>query len=163
MKHIGSVPRLIFALSLASLRAGAQDVSWPTNGWTPSTPAAEGLSAEPLQRLDRRIRNGDFGYIDRVVVVRHGRLVVNGRYDNDYREISRGRTGPIGCGFGCSDPNCCKIVCQLQGFFQCCVGAFGGWIQACASNAIMEGCAAGPGGLRRAARAGAGEELRADR
>jgi len=102
-KRVSTICLIFFALAFSALKASTQDVPWPTNGWTLSTPGAEGLSAEPLQVLDRRVRDGDFGYIDRVVVVRHGRLVVNERYDNDYREISRGRTSQIGCGFDCGD------------------------------------------------------------
>jgi CubicO group peptidase (beta-lactamase class C family) len=63
-----------------------------------------GLPAAALDELDERIRNGDFGYVDRLVVVRHGQVVVDGRYDNDYREISRGARSEIGCGNGCPDP-----------------------------------------------------------
>ena len=102
-KRVSTICLIFFALAFSALKASAQDVPWPTNGWTLSTPVDEGLSADPLHELDRRVRDGDFGYIDRVVVVRHGRLVVNERYDNDYREISRGRTSQIGCGFDCAD------------------------------------------------------------
>ena len=90
---------------IVSPAAAAQEAPWPTHGWAVSSPSAEGLSEESLRELDRRIRDGGFGYVDRVVVVRHGRLVVNERYDQDYRRISRGRTSQIGCGFGCSDPS----------------------------------------------------------
>ncbi len=102
-KRLSTTCLIFFTLAFSALKASAQDVPWPTNGWTLSTPVDEGLSADPLHELDRRVRDGDFGYIDRVVVVRHGRLVVNERYDNDYREISRGRTSQIGCGFDCAD------------------------------------------------------------
>ena len=80
-------------------------VPWPTREWEISTPEAEGLSGSALDALDRRIRVGEFGYIDRVVVTRHGRLVFDGRYDHDYREISRGSRSQIGCGYGCEDPS----------------------------------------------------------
>jgi CubicO group peptidase (beta-lactamase class C family) len=71
--------------------AGAQDAPWPTSGWSTSTPAAEGLDPAPFAELRREIADGGYGYIDRLVVVRNGFLVVNERYDNDYREISRDR------------------------------------------------------------------------
>jgi CubicO group peptidase (beta-lactamase class C family) len=86
--------------------ARAQDVPWPTNGWTISTPEKQGLDAGPLVELDRSIREGTYGYIDRMVVVRSGHLVMNERYDNDYRGISRGFTGALGCGHeSCDDPD----------------------------------------------------------
>ncbi|NNF13793.1 MAG: serine hydrolase [Gemmatimonadetes bacterium] len=69
-----------------------------------STPAAEGLDETALIELDGRIQAGDYGYVDRVVVVRHGRLVFDRRYEQDYRSISRGQHSQIGCGYGCEDP-----------------------------------------------------------
>lgn len=96
---------LVLGLACGGTHVLGQDPPWPTNGWASSNPTAEGLSERALGDLDRRIRNGDFGYIDRLVVTRHGRLVLNERYDNDYREISRGRRSQIGCGFGCVDPS----------------------------------------------------------
>lgn len=89
---------------LATTPATAQVPSWPTDGWPESTPSAEGLSTSALAELDRQIRDGEFGYVDRLVVVRNGRLVFNGRYENDYETISRGRRSEIGCGFGCTEP-----------------------------------------------------------
>ncbi|MDH3732034.1 MAG: beta-lactamase family protein [Gemmatimonadota bacterium] len=85
--------------------AFGQEAPWPTGGWVAANPAAHGLDAAPLEGLDARIRAGDFGYIDRLVVVRDGFLVVDERYAVDYEEVSRGRTSAIGCGFGCSDPS----------------------------------------------------------
>lgn len=95
---------LLLGLINADDPALGQDAPWPTDGWGLSSPAAEGLAAPALADLDRRIRDGEFGYVDRLVVTRHGRLVFNERYDNDYREISRDRISQIGCGFGCSVP-----------------------------------------------------------
>lgn len=85
--------------------AATQQAPWPTSGWMTSTPREQGLDPEPLEALDGRIRAGDFGYIDRVVVIRNGVRVLNERYANDYEEISRGRVSQIGCGFGCADPS----------------------------------------------------------
>ena len=64
-----------------------------------ATQAPDGLSA-----LDRDIRAGAYGNVDALYVIRDGRVIADHRYARDYREISRGRTGPIGCGFGCTDP-----------------------------------------------------------
>jgi hypothetical protein len=76
----------------------AAQTQWPTSGWTTATFAAQRLNGAPLTELDTRIRSGAFGYIDRMVVVKNGYLVLSERYTNDYTSISRGRTSPIGCG-----------------------------------------------------------------
>ena len=78
---------------------------WPTSGWTKATPQSQGLSADRFAALDREIREGIYGNVDRVVVAKAGRLVVDARYPRDYAAISRGRVGPIGCGEGCDDPS----------------------------------------------------------
>jgi CubicO group peptidase (beta-lactamase class C family) len=81
-----------------------QPTLWPTPDWTRAAPDAVGLSAERIASIDRGIRDGRFGHVDRLVVIRNGRLAVDDRYARDYRTISRGRLGPIGCGEGCTDP-----------------------------------------------------------
>jgi len=87
------------SLALAPIcQASAQTVPWPTRGWTSSTFRDRGLDAEPFLELDRDIEAGVYGYVDRLVVVKDGFLVMNERYENDYREISRGLKNDLGCG-----------------------------------------------------------------
>ena len=78
--------------------------SWPTKGWTTATPESQGLNAAAFAELDRAIGADTYGNIDWLVVTRGGALVVDKRYRRDYGAISRGKTGPIGCGDGCTDP-----------------------------------------------------------
>src|SRR5262245_30349590 len=87
-------PRAVLcALLLCAGSAAAQDNAWPR-----STPEAQGLASAPLTALITRIRSGEFGNIDRLVVVRNGALVLSERFANDYQAISRGKKTPIGCG-----------------------------------------------------------------
>src|SRR5262245_46906366 len=53
------------------------------DGWTTSTPAAEGLSADKIQSVFDSIRNGVFPGVDSMVVVRNQKLVAEG-YFNGY-------------------------------------------------------------------------------
>jgi len=90
----------LVALTGASASARAQQAApWPTDRWATSTPEAQGLDGRPLASLDSAIDAGVFGNVDRLVVVRNGFLVASRRYRRDYREISRGQTGPLGCGW----------------------------------------------------------------
>jgi hypothetical protein len=56
-----------------------------------------------FEAIDRDARAGVYGNIDALVVMRGDRTLMDARYPRDYRGISRGRTGPIGCGEGCTD------------------------------------------------------------
>jgi CubicO group peptidase (beta-lactamase class C family) len=89
----------------ASTLAQPATTLWPTSRWTPASLASQGLLPDPILDFDSKIRAGAFGNIDHLLVVKNGRLVFNERYERDYREISRGRMGPIGCGEGCTDPD----------------------------------------------------------
>jgi CubicO group peptidase (beta-lactamase class C family) len=72
--------------------------TWPTDGWQTSSFTAQRLDSMPLLVLEDSIRAGTFGNVDRMVVVRNGFLVLSARFPRDYREISRGVRGPLGCG-----------------------------------------------------------------
>lgn len=103
------MPRwLVLALAVLFLpgvrSAFAQDAPWPTLQWPTSSLDAQGLDPGPFAALDAGIRHGEYGNVDRMVVIRNGYLVVNERYERDYREISRGHIGPLGCGWeSCED------------------------------------------------------------
>ena len=81
----------------------------PANGWAASSIEAEGLDAAPLHDLVSRVQSGTFGNTDRLVVIRNGKLVLDERFSRDYREISRGKQSPIGCGI-----DACKDSAQLN-------------------------------------------------
>ncbi len=65
--------------------------SWPEDVWPRSTPLAEDVDGDALAALDREIRAGEFGLIDSLLVVRHGRAVFDATYSNDYARLSAGR------------------------------------------------------------------------
>ena len=84
---------LAIALAGTSFSSFAQSPrAWP-----------QGISASQFAELDREVESGVYGNIDRILVVRGGHLVVDERYSRDYRAISRGHHGPLGCGEGCTD------------------------------------------------------------
>lgn len=95
---------VLFGLTITGPAVAQETAKWPTDGWSSSTPEAEGLDGSPFVTLDETIRDGVYGNVDRLVVVRNGRLVVSERYDNDYESISKGSIGPLGCGAdSCAD------------------------------------------------------------
>jgi hypothetical protein len=72
--------------------------------WRMSTPEQEGLRSAPLAVLVDSIKSGRYGNVDRLVVVKNGKLVLNEHFPRNYNEISRGKRTPIGCGVdACTD------------------------------------------------------------
>ncbi|GAG22611.1 unnamed protein product, partial [marine sediment metagenome] len=63
---------------------------WPTEGWKKSSPATQGINEKFLSDLDKKITNGDYGYVDGFIVIRNGYLVYEKFYINDYIKINEG-------------------------------------------------------------------------
>ena len=80
-------------------------------GWVASAVALGVLlqtappSVSALDAIDQDISAGVYGNVDRLYVMRKGEVIADHNYPRDYRAISRGRVGPIGCGDGCADAN----------------------------------------------------------
>ncbi len=83
---------LLLAMTFASPPAG----SWPTRGWPESRPEAEGVNAKTLDSLDSEFSAGRHGYVDSMLVIRHGKVVYEKRYDHaaDYRRLFAGKGAP---------------------------------------------------------------------
>ena len=102
---------LTAALALAPAIATPALTQTPkaAKGWLASSAEQEGLDPAPLRDLVMRAKSGTFGNTDRLVVVRNGKLVLDERFPRDYREVSRGKQSPIGCGI-----DACKDSAQLN-------------------------------------------------
>ena len=104
MNRIRLVPACLLLTLLLAGSAFAQDI-WPEERWATSPPEDQHLNPALFDSLDRRIRDGNHGNIDRMLVVRRGYLVVDHEYELNYNDISRGRRTAIGCGLdACADP-----------------------------------------------------------
>jgi CubicO group peptidase (beta-lactamase class C family) len=75
-----------FVFTLIAGAASAQ-TTWPTKGWPTATPQAVGLNATVLDSLDREIAAGAYGNVDRMLVVRHGKVAFDKSYPHDYDRI----------------------------------------------------------------------------
>ena len=72
------------------LSSGSAASACPTRGWAVSKPEAEGLDAAVLSRLDEELASGRHGYVDRMLVIRNGRVV----YEKSYERRLRPRCSP---------------------------------------------------------------------
>lgn len=52
-----------------------------------STPMAVDLNADSLARIDAEIASGNFGYIDGMLIIRHGKVAYERSYKHDYSKL----------------------------------------------------------------------------
>ena len=95
-------PRLFAALFLLAPLASpvvGQGGRSPS-GWPTATPAAAGVRGQVLDSIASEIERGDYGYVDRMLVIRGGRIVFDRsfrhNYDAIYADSARTRTGRNG-------------------------------------------------------------------
>ena len=70
-------------LALCALRGPA------AGAWETTTPESVGLSANAIQALDVDIQSGRYGYIDSLLIARHGKIAFESYYEHDYPQIYR--------------------------------------------------------------------------
>ena len=58
--------------------------SLSAQAWPTAKPAAMGVNAAVLDSIDAEIKAGQYGYVDRFVVIRTGTIVFDGSYRHDY-------------------------------------------------------------------------------
>jgi CubicO group peptidase (beta-lactamase class C family) len=79
--------RLALALlPIVTATADAQTSS-PTKGWPTTTPRAVGLNAAVFDSIDAEISAGRYGYVDRMLVIRRGRIAYDKSYRHDYDRV----------------------------------------------------------------------------
>lgn len=74
---------LIAAPTLASSQS-SRGWQWPV-----AKPTSQGVNVQVLDSIDAEIKSGRYGYVDRMVVIRNGRLVYDKSYQQDYDRAYR--------------------------------------------------------------------------
>ena len=72
---------------LFTLRVFAAESERPSHDWTIATPQAVGLDADILARFDADIASGKYGYVDSMLVIRHGKIAYDRQYVHDYDKV----------------------------------------------------------------------------
>ena len=80
---------LLSVLLAASLMAPSvtSQSQWPTKSWPSTTPAAVGLDPKALAGFDADIAAGKYGFVDSMLVIRHGKIAYDRSYKHDYDRI----------------------------------------------------------------------------
>lgn len=77
----------------------AASSEWPTN-----TMAASNFNSDGVDSLEAKIKDGKYGYIDQMLIIKAGSIIYNQPFDNNYQEISKGVSSVLGCGYeSCQD------------------------------------------------------------
>jgi CubicO group peptidase (beta-lactamase class C family) len=84
MKQVKLVLFLAFLLSCTPRPGGGY---WPAGAWRTSTPQAQGMDGAALAALDAEFASGKHGQIDGMLVIRHGHVVHDRTYTNDYDRL----------------------------------------------------------------------------
>ena len=75
----------VLALALAfPCAAQSPRDAWPTKRWPTTTAQAAGLNQAVLDSIDAEIKSGRYGYVDRMLVIRRGRVAWDRSYVHDY-------------------------------------------------------------------------------
>ena len=94
----------ILVFLLLSCNEQKESNKFPTQKWETSTFEAEKLKREPIDDLLNKIENGVYGNIDQLLLIKNGKLVLDQYFTNNYKNISKGKSGILGCGFStCKD------------------------------------------------------------
>jgi CubicO group peptidase (beta-lactamase class C family) len=81
--RLAFVVRLITGVAGFSAAALAQN-SAPSGKWPTASATSLGLNRAVLDSLDTEISAGKYGYVDRMLVIRHGKVAIDKVYAHDY-------------------------------------------------------------------------------
>lgn len=61
---------------------------YPGAEWARSTPEAEGVDAAAIAAFVADLEAGDYGLVDQFLLIRHGRVIADHRFEHDYETIA---------------------------------------------------------------------------
>jgi CubicO group peptidase (beta-lactamase class C family) len=82
------IRRALALVCLLALTASAQTI-WPTKGWPTTTLDAAKINRAVVDSIDSEIAAGRYGYVDRMLIIRHGRVAFDKSYKQDYDRAYR--------------------------------------------------------------------------
>ena len=89
---------LVFILCLGCKRQDKPSES-KDNIFTKSTFEAEGVDKQSIDLLLRQVSEKEFGHVDRILLLKNGKLILDNLTQVDYKSISKGKSSSLGCGY----------------------------------------------------------------
>jgi CubicO group peptidase (beta-lactamase class C family) len=86
MKYKKSFLLFTLCLFIGLLKVTSQTI-WPTKNWTSASPKDLGLNPDTLALLDASLANGSNGYMDGLLIIRHGKIAWQRTYKHDYAQF----------------------------------------------------------------------------
>lgn len=87
MRHFGRLILALLPLFVAPAHTKSRD-------WETASPEALGFRAGALEELDKEFAAGTHGYVDSMLVIRHGRIAIERSYAHDYDRLFVGKGEP---------------------------------------------------------------------
>jgi CubicO group peptidase (beta-lactamase class C family) len=87
---------------IIATNANSQKV-WPTKAWQKTRPKDVGLNVDTLAFIDKELASGRYGYIDGLLVIRHGKIAFEKSYQHDYYTIYK-KEASVKSGLNLLDP-----------------------------------------------------------
>ena len=84
MQASKNLPAILFLFFIQPLQNAQQ---WPVKEWPVATPQSQSMNADSLKAFDDAIASGKYGYVDGMIVTRHGKLLYQKSYEHDYDKI----------------------------------------------------------------------------
>ena len=84
MQASKNLPAILFLFFIQPFLNAQQ---WPVKEWPVATPQSQSMNADSLKAFDDAIASGKYGYVDGMVVTRHGKLLYQKSYEHDYDKI----------------------------------------------------------------------------
>ena len=103
MKYQKSLPLFLLYFFLGILPAASQTI-WPTKNWASASPKDLGLNPDTLALLDASFANGSNGYMDGLLIIRHGKIAWQRTYRHDYAQIYKDQVNHKS-GLNANDPS----------------------------------------------------------
>ena len=84
MQASKNLPAILFLFFIQPFLNAQQ---WPMKEWPVSTPQSQSMNADSLKAFDEAIASGKYGYVDGMVVTRHGKPIAISFCSTRYRSL----------------------------------------------------------------------------